>query len=108
MKKTEMIKDKDYFSHIIRNGIYNKDKNFVIYSVKNETNKTFFGIAIKKSIGSAVLRNKLKRQTRAIIDNNRNLFNFNKDYIIMIRDRTKESNYQEMNDSLVNIMKGMK
>lgn len=108
MKRVEMIKDKKYFNHIIKTGIYNKDSNFVIYSVKNETNKTNFGIAIKKSIGSAVLRNRLKRQTRAIVDNNRNLFKFNEDYIIMIRDGASNSSFDDMTNSLINLMKGRK
>ena len=108
MKRAEMIKDKKYFNYIIKNGLYNKDKNFVIYSVDNDSNLTKFGIAIKKSIGSAVLRNRLKRQVRAIVDNNRNLFQLSKDYIIMIRENSKESSFGEMSDSIVNIMKGRK
>lgn len=108
MKKIEMIKDSNYFSHIIKNGIYNKDKNYVIYSVNNENGLSKFGIAIKKSFGHAVQRNRIKRQTREVIDNNRNLFQLSKDYIIMIRDGAKDSSYKELNESIVTIMKGNK
>ena len=106
MKRFEMIKDKDYFNKIIRQGKYTKDKNFVIYYIDTVNKNTQFGIAIKKSIGSAVLRNRLKRQTRAIIDNNRNLFKNNRDYIIMIRDGCIGSNFKDMTNSLNELMKG--
>lgn len=106
MKKREMIKDKDYFSFIIKNGKFNKDKNYVIYYVDNKTNTTSFGIAIKKSIGNAVLRNRLKRQTRSIIDNNKKLFQLSKDYIIMIRDGCSIAKYDDMQSSIIKLMKG--
>ena len=106
MKRSEMIKDKEYFNNIIRHGIYTKDKNFVIYYIENKSNKTSFGLAIKKSIGSAVTRNRLKRQTRAIIDNNRKLFKNSHDYIIMIRDGCLSSSFEKMSESINNLMKG--
>ncbi|HBA37244.1 MAG TPA: ribonuclease P protein component, partial [Firmicutes bacterium] len=81
MKRYEMIKDKNYFSSIIKNGKYNKDKLFVVYRVDSPLNEfPHFGIAIKNSLGKAFLRNKLKRQVRSIIDENKNLFKKNRDY----------------------------
>ena len=106
MKRTEMIKDKKIFNEIIRKGKYTKDKNFVIYYIDNKSEHTNFGIAIKKSIGTAVVRNRLKRQTRAIIDNNRKLFKNSYNYIIMIREGCLTSSFSEMSSSLETLMKG--
>lgn len=109
MKRREMIKNKERFNYIIKNGHYNKDKFFVVYHVPCETGThTHFGIAIKNSIGHAVLRNRLKRQTRSIMDENRNLFKKDKDYIIMIRNGCVDGKYSQMNESLVNLLKGIK
>lgn len=101
-----MIKDREYFNKIIHHGKYTKDKNYVIYYIDTSNKNTHFGIAIKKSIGSAVVRNRLKRQTRAIIDENKNLFKNTRDYIIMIRDGCKSSSFSEMTNSLNELMKG--
>jgi ribonuclease P protein component len=108
MKRAEMIKEKKYFNYIIRNGKFIKDKNFVIYYVKNteENHFTHFGIALKNSIGNAVTRNLLKRQTRSIIDNNRKLFQKDKDYIIMIREGCLKIPFNKMEQSIVDLMKG--
>lgn len=107
MKRYEMIKDQDYFGSIIKKGKYNKDKLFVIYSVSKEDNVyPHFGIAIKNSIGKAHIRNRLKRQTRSIVDNNKNLFKKNRDYIIMIRNECVNAQFDEMNKSFVELLKG--
>lgn len=109
MKRYEMIKDKKYFNSIIRNGKFVKDKNFVIYSVESDRdNIPLFGIAIKNSIGCAVVRNRLKRQTRSIIDKNKNLFKKDRDYIIMIRNECLNLDYNSLNNSIVALMKGNK
>ncbi len=108
MKRYEMIKDKEYFSKVIKTGKYNKDRLFVIYHLKNSENKyPHFGIAIKNSIGKAHIRNRLKRQVRDIVDKHKIEFKNFEDYIIMIRNECINSNYQEMDASLQKLLKGI-
>lgn len=103
-----MIKDKDYFSQVIKTGKYNKDKLFVIYHLENSENRyPHFGVAIKNSIGKAHIRNRLKRQVRDIIDKHKIEFKKSEDYIIMIRNECINSNYQEMDTSLQKLLKGI-
>ncbi len=109
MKRCEMIKDRERFNYIIKNGHYNKDKNFVVYEVFAKENVyPHFGIAIKTAIGKAVVRNRLKRQVRSILDKNKKLFKKDKDYIIMIRNECLTKSFVELDSSLVTIMKGKK
>ena len=109
MKRIEMIKNRNEFSDIITNGKYVKDDNFAIYYKDNENN-TYpkFGIAVKKSIGKANVRNKLKRKTRAVIDNNKKEFKNKKDYIIMIRRGCLINKYSTLNDSIINLLERIK
>ena len=107
VKRSEMIKDQNRFNYIIKHGHYNKDRYFVVYDVISKENRyPHFGIAIKTTIGKAVVRNRLKRQTRSIIDNNKKLFKNDRDYIIMIRNECLNSSYDALDNSLVEIMKG--
>ena len=69
MKKREMIKSKKVFTTLIKTGKFIKTKDYVIYYKENNLEKIRFGIAISNKIGNAVIRNKLKRQTREIIKN---------------------------------------
>ena len=95
MKKREMIKSKKVFTTLIKTGKFIKTKDYVIYYKENNLEKIRFGIAISNKIGNAVIRNKLKRQTREIIDKLKYLFKNNKDYIIMIRKGCLETSFNE-------------
>ena len=105
MKRYEMIKDQNIFNELINKGKFNKNKYFVIYYKKNDTDKTNYGIAISRKYGKAVERNNIKRKVRNIIDNNRNLFQKGFNYIIMIRKDCNKKAYQDLNDELVAVMK---
>ena len=77
MKKINIIKKSDEFSSIIkkRNGVANK--YFILNIENNDSNIPKFGITFVKHIGKAVTRNKLKRRTKSIIDNNKNIYQKN-------------------------------
>ena len=104
MKRYEMIKDKNLFNQIIKNSHYKKNNLFVVYISPNDEEKLKFGIAISKKTGKAVLRNKLKRQTRSIIDNNRTLFKNGYNYIIMIRKTLLDATFETMNKSFNSLL----
>ena len=70
----------------------------------NELEKNKLGIAISNKIGKAHIRNRLKRQTRAIIDEYRNLFKNNFNYIIMMRKTCKEAEFTDMNQALKSLL----
>lgn len=108
MKRNEMIKDKHTFNSVIRTGKFVKDENYVIYYLPNNNLKTMFGIAIKSSIGKAVVRNKLKRQTRFIIDKYKNQFKNNYNYIIMIREKCLINGFNSMDKSLSTLIERIK
>ena len=105
MKKNETIKSSKEFSELIKNSKFFKTKEFVIYYKENNLLKRRFGIAISNKIGNAVTRNKLKRQTREIIDNVKSLFKNNTDYIIMIRKGCLETSFRKRLENLESILK---
>lgn len=105
MKKVNIIKKSDEFSSIIkkRNGVSNK--YFILNIENNDSNIPKFGITFVKHIGNAVTRNKLKRRTKSIIDNNKNIYQDNKKYIIIIKKDAVDITYQEMEKQLISIFK---
>ena len=104
MKRIETIKDSKTFNNIIKNGKFIKNQYFVIYYMQSENENNKYGIAVSNKLGKAVIRNKLKRQTRAIIDENKNLFKNAFNYIIMIRKTCTEANYSTMNEAFKSLL----
>lgn len=105
MKKYEIVKVHKEFDDIIHNCPYKKNKYYIIYYKERENNISRFGIAVGKKIGNAVLRNRVKRQMRAIIDKNKNLFQNNTDYIIIVKKDFLDLNYEEANKELLSLMR---
>jgi ribonuclease P protein component len=104
MKRIETIKDSKSFNDIIKTGKFIKNNYFVIYYKESKLENNKYGIAISNKVGKAFIRNRLKRQTRAIIDENRNLFKKTYNYIIMIRKTCKEAEFKDMNNAFKSLL----
>lgn len=103
MKKINIIKKNEDFSRIIHNCKYIKNDLFIIYIERNENfNNYHFGISVSKKVGNAVVRNKLKRQIKDIIDKFNYQNNFN--CIIIVKKKIIFSNYQEMKIKLYSLL----
>ena len=106
LKKSETVKAKRYFNEIIQNKNFIKNAFFIIYRYPKKEIKPYYGVAAGKKIGNAIIRNKLKRQCRNLIDNNKNLFPNNHDYIIMMREACLKEKFSNLNASFIELLKG--
>ena len=97
MNKYNRVKNNIEFNNIINKGKDYKNNYFVIYVLDNELNRYRFGVTVGKKTGNAVLRNKLKRRVRAIIDLNKKNYQINKDYIIIIRKSCVDADFDTLN-----------
>ncbi len=68
MKKVNIIKESKDFTKIIKSNKPFKMKEFVIYSTISGLDYYKFGLSVSKKVGNAVIRNKIKRQLKSIID----------------------------------------
>ena len=105
MKKNEMIKKHQEFTDIIINSRYVKNRNFTLYIRNSEYEYPHFGIAVSKKLGNAVERNKIKRRMRVILDENKNSLLNNKDYIIIMKENSKNLSFKELNESFKDLIK---
>ncbi len=106
MKKRNIIKKEQEFTEMIKKCSYQKNNYFVIYYRKNYNNDyNRYGISIPKKTGKAHIRNKIKRRIKNIIDNHEKNIQKPLDYVIIIRKRILELNYQEIEQSLLILMK---
>ena len=103
MKKIDIIKSSREYTEIINNGKNIKSKNFSIY-FRNNNKKNRYGISIPKKTGKAVIRNKIKRRVKNIVDNNKNSMQSSYDYVIIIRKGILELTYQDMEKELLKLI----
>ena len=104
MKKCERVKSNILFNEIIQNGTKVSNKFFTIFFKDKEEDNNLFGVTAPKRVGNAVVRNKLRRQTRELIDETKKLFKNNRNYIIIIKEVCLRSKYEEKKQALINLI----
>ena len=103
MKKKEIIQKSNEFTEIIHKCPYKKNNYFIIYYRKNKEHNRF-GISVPTKPGKANIRNKIKRRVKNILDQNKNSVHSSYDYVIIIRKRLLELNYQEIEKELITLI----
>lgn len=93
MKKQFRIKKNEEFQRIIKEGKCKTSKNYVIYATKAIEEYDRIGISAGKKSGNAVIRNRIKRQVRMMLQEICS-FKTGKDYIIIIRKNYNPDEYE--------------
>ncbi len=104
MKKYEIVKTHQEFNEIIQAGKCLRNPVYNIYIRKYNLAISRFGIAVGKKLGNAVERNKLKRRMRMILTNQKKEFSKGYDYIIIMKEKSKTLNYEELNQMLLSLL----
>ncbi len=98
MNKEYILKKNIDFQRIIKNNLPYKNKSYIIYVEKTKEKNYHFGFSVGKKIGSAVVRNKIKRQLRHIIAKKDYQNGFN--CIIIVNNSILNKSYHEMEQDL--------
>ena len=104
MKKIEIIKSSREYTEIISNSKSRKNKYYSIYYRPNNKDNRY-GITIPTKTGNAVVRNKIKRRIKNIIDNNKNTIQKGYDYVIIVRKGILNLAYSDIEKELLNLIK---
>ena len=86
MKKEYRVKKNEDFSLIIKEKQSLANRSFIIYYRKNDYPNARVGISVSKKLGKAVVRNKIKRQVRMMVQQTID-FEKSYDYIVIIRNK---------------------
>ena len=103
MKKINIVKKNLDFSRIIQNQRKYKFENYIIYIERTNDQVHRFGISVSKKIGNAVVRNKLKRQIKSIIDTKDYQNSFN--CIIILRKGILTKSFNKISEDLYSAFK---
>ncbi|MGB4984638.1 MAG: ribonuclease P protein component [Erysipelotrichaceae bacterium] len=107
MKKIDTVKKKEDFTRIIKRGKFIRSDSFVLYYMVKNEDRPKIGIAVGKKNGDAHIRNRIKRQTREMIEM---IFNHEEsfDCIVLIRPKFVEFDFQANKIMLDRIYKKIK
>ena len=99
-----LIKKKEDFAHVFRNGSFLNCSSFTInYAKKSKlvsANSPRFGIIASKKVGNAVQRNFAKRRTKALKDIFLNCGKNEFDYILVAKKNLLNENFKMLSSQL--------
>lgn len=106
MKRKNRIRKNTDFKEIISKHHLIKSDEFTIYTNKNSLDYTRVGISVSSKIANAVMRNKIKRQIKAMIKDLMKL-DKNVDIVIIVREGYKKNTFNQNFDSLKKLTKDL-
>ena len=104
MKKVNIIKNSRDINKILNDRKCIRNKYYSIFLGENNEDTYRFAICVSKKIGNAVVRNKIKRQTKDIIDKSNLIFKTNKDYVIIVSREINSIDFNEMKKNLIDLI----
>jgi ribonuclease P protein component len=105
MDKNEKIKKNSHFRFIYSRGkSYSNDK-LVLYIFRNKKNINRIGLSVSKKIGNSVKRNRIKRLIREGYRINKIKFKKGFDFIFIARTGSRNSNFSDIERSVLYLMK---
>lgn len=101
MKKNQRVCKNYEFDEIIKKRQFIKTPAFVLYFRRKKEDSPRVGISVGKKLGNAVVRNRTKRQARALVDE---IYDFDEpfDTILIVRPAWLKTDYQMLSSLLAN------
>tara|TARA_B100000945_G_C20403373_1_gene608591 strand:- start:1600 stop:1953 length:354 start_codon:yes stop_codon:yes gene_type:complete len=116
MTKLESLKKNSHFETVLKNRVVNNEL-FTIYRTKNfikkkdNIRKLYISFIMRKKIGNAVKRNRIKRKLKSIVQKLLKIdsaINSNYTYIIFGKTKVYNENYKGLLEKMKKSFKGMR
>lgn len=98
------IKKHQEFQEVIAKGELVRSKFFTFYILENKLGYTRIGISVPKKSGTAVVRNKIKRQIRAMCARNTD-YSKSIDLVMIIKKAYNTDNFAEIEQDIQEMFK---
>ena len=104
MKKINRLLSNQDFQKLIKNAKSFSNKSYIVFHAKNQLDHIRIGISVSTKLGGAVIRNKIKRQVRMMLNQSIDL-TINKDIVIIVKSGYAKNNYVKNKEELSTLFK---
>ena len=107
MKIINRIKKNEDFGLAINNGNSTRLPSYVVFKRKTNLGYTRVGLSVSKKLGGAVIRNRIKRQVRAICQETIDFDKQSLDIVIIVKQPFLNKTFDDNKSQLCDYMKGL-
>ncbi len=100
---SDSLKKTKDFQNVYHNGKSYADRNLVLYTWKNGTERNHLGISVSKKVGNSVVRHRFARLIREIYRLHEDMFNSGLDVVVVARSCAGDKDYHELENSFLKL-----
>ena len=103
MRFSESLKKNSSFREVYKNGKSCVNSYFVMYVLKNNTERNRLGISVSKKVGNSVVRHHITRLVREAYRLQEEKFSSGLDIVVIARGASRKVTYQETEKALLHL-----
>ncbi len=105
MQGSLRLRKREEFSKVYRHGQSTANLKFVLYYMKNKRTDHFhLGVSVSKKVGSAVVRNRIRRLVKEVVRLNADRIKINFDLIFIAKKAADGLTYDECSKNVLHIL----
>lgn len=111
LKRINRLKKRYQFNYVYKSGEHFSAEHIVLYYASSKTKNIKVGFAVTKKVGHAVVRNKIRRRLREIVNTSIPKLNHNYNIIVVAKDNITSASFNELKtefEKLINKAKLLK
>ncbi len=97
------LRGRPLFRRITTTGFRQASRGTVVFWVENDLEHNRFGIAVRKAVGNAVRRNRIRRWAREYLRNSESKLRSGVDVVILVSREECVGSYEEFTDHLSHV-----
>lgn len=104
MRREARITSSEDYKDVYRLGKSAANKYLVVYFLKKRESGLRLGISVSRKVGSAVIRNRIKRLLREAFRHNETVIQQGYDIVLIARQPIKGKSFQEVEKAFIDIL----
>ena len=93
------------FDAVYRNGKRRTSSHFTVFLKANDLPESRFGFSIKRALGGAVVRNRIRRRVREVVRLHREEISAGWDFVIHPKANVQSAEFAALEDDLVRLLR---
>ena len=105
LKRVNRLKKRYQFNYVYKSGEHFSSEHLVLYVSSSKTKSIKVGFAVTKKIGHAVVRNKIRRRLREIVQKQLQSLKQNFNIIVVAKESVSEASFEKLTLELTKLFK---
>ena len=105
LKRVNRLRKRYQFNYVYKSGEHFSSQHLVVYVTSSKTKSIKVGFAVTKKIGHAVVRNKIRRRLRELVQKQLPNLKQNYNIIVVAKESVTEASFEQLGFELNKLLK---